>query len=136
MASDDVIRSRAASKQAQRLDARALDEVQVESPSGDTPAGFELTFNLPKRSPLETIFLLTGGSSIPILRVVIVVTVGGTASVLMDGVMTHHEVRTGAAGSCSGRGPRSVRGWCPPTAITGANAAAEHAPTRWLPRCG
>ncbi len=34
----------------------------------------------------DMIFLLTGGSSIPILRVVIVVTVGGTASVLMDGV--------------------------------------------------
>lgn len=79
----------------------ALDEVQVEAPSGDTPAGFELTFSLPKRSPLETLFLLTGGATIPIVRVVIVVTVGGTATVLMDGVMTHHELRPGAAGSQS-----------------------------------
>lgn len=79
----------------------ALEEVQVESPSGETQAGFELTFSLPKRSPLETLFLLTGGSTIPILRVVIVVTVGGTATVLMDGVMTHHEVRTGGAGASS-----------------------------------
>jgi hypothetical protein len=79
----------------------AVEEVQVESPSGDTQAGFEITFALPKRSPLETLFLITGGATIPIVRVVIVVTVGGTATVLMDGVMTHHELRPGAAGGKS-----------------------------------
>ena len=46
------------------------------------------------RSPLQTLFLLTGGASIPILRVVIVVTLSGTTTVLMDGVMTHHELRS------------------------------------------
>ena len=47
------------------------------------------TFTLNKRSPLHTIFLLSGGQPIPpIVRVVIVVTVNGTPEVLMDGVMT------------------------------------------------
>lgn len=77
----------------------SLEQVQVESPSGETPAGFELTFSLPKRSPLETLFLLTGGSSIPIVRVVIAVTIGGATDVLIDGVMTHHEVRPGEGGT-------------------------------------
>ncbi len=55
----------------------ALQEVKVESGSGGTQSGFELTFSLSKQSPLHTLFLLTGGTSIPILRVVIAVTVGG-----------------------------------------------------------
>jgi hypothetical protein len=75
----------------------ALDQVTVISESGATQSGFELTFKVPKNSPLETLFLLTGGASIPILRVVIAVTVGGNTSVLMDGVMTHHEISTDAA---------------------------------------
>ena len=79
----------------------ALKKVQVQIYSGGTPSGFELTFSLGKRSPLQTLFLLTGGSSIPIMRVVIMVTMGGSAEVIMDGVMTHHEVRPGAAGGQS-----------------------------------
>jgi len=71
----------------------ALDSVQVEVASGDTQSGFELVFRLSRRSPLHTLFLLTGGASIPVVRVVIVATLGGTAEVLMDGVMTHHEIR-------------------------------------------
>jgi hypothetical protein len=73
----------------------ALTGVQVNVYSGDTPSGFELTFTLSNRSPLHTLFLLTGGASIPIVRVIIVVTVNGTPQVLMDGVMTHHEVQPG-----------------------------------------
>jgi hypothetical protein len=72
----------------------ALQEVKVESASGETQSGFELTFRLDNRSPLQALFLLTGGSSIPIFRVVIAVTFGGTTSVLMDGVMTNHELRS------------------------------------------
>jgi hypothetical protein len=72
----------------------ALREVTIESGSGDTQSGFELVFDVPKKSPLTTLFLLTGGASIPILRVVVAVTVGGTTEVLMDGVMTHHEIQT------------------------------------------
>lgn len=76
----------------------ALESVQVVSQSGDAQSGFELTFGLSKRSPLHTIFLLSGGAAIPILRVVIVVTVGGLSDVLMDGVMTNHEVRDAEGG--------------------------------------
>jgi hypothetical protein len=73
----------------------ALQAVQVEIRGGDTPSGFELTFGVSTRSPLHTLFLLTGGSTIPIMRVVIGVIANGTTEVLMDGVMTHHEVRPG-----------------------------------------
>jgi hypothetical protein len=79
----------------------ALEKVQVQVNGGDTQSGFELTFGLSRRSPLHTLFLLTGGSSIPVMRVVIVAMMGGNAEVLMDGVMTHHEVRPGAAGGKS-----------------------------------
>jgi hypothetical protein len=72
----------------------ALREVTVESGSGDTQSGFELVFDVPKKSPLNTLFLLTGGAGIPILRVVVAVTVGGTTEVLVDGVMTRHEIQT------------------------------------------
>jgi len=72
----------------------AVQEVKVESGSGETQSGFEITFSISSRSPLQTLFLLTGGSSIPIFRVVIAVTLGGTTTVLMDGVMTHHEIRS------------------------------------------
>ena len=41
----------------------ALVSVKVEDGSGDTQSGFELTFELPARSPLRTLFLLTGGGS-------------------------------------------------------------------------
>ena len=70
----------------------AVDHVKVESGSGQTQSGFELTLKISNRSPLQTLFLLTGGSSIPIFRVVIAVTLRGTTTVLMDGVMTHHEL--------------------------------------------
>jgi hypothetical protein len=72
----------------------AVQEVKVESNSGETQSGFEITFRISNRSPLQTLFLLTGGSSIPILRVVIAVTFAGETTVLMDGVMTHHELRS------------------------------------------
>jgi hypothetical protein len=60
-------------------------------------SGFELSFTLSNRSPLHTLFLLTGGSPIPILRVIIVVTINGTPNVLMDGSVTNHQVAPGAA---------------------------------------
>ena len=41
----------------------ALVHAKVETGSGDTQSGFELTFELPARSPLRTLFLLTGGGS-------------------------------------------------------------------------
>jgi hypothetical protein len=60
------------------------------------PSVFQLTFTLGTNSPLHTLFLLSGGSPIPLLRVVIVVTVNGTPNVIMDGVATHHQVTPGS----------------------------------------
>lgn len=73
----------------------ALTGVQVMVTSGETTSGFELTFNLSKNSPLHTLFFLTGGAMIPVVRVIIVVTINGTPEVLMDGVMTHHQISHG-----------------------------------------
>ena len=64
----------------------ALTEVEITTTAGQTN-GFQLAFKLSPRSPLHTLFLLSGGAPIPLIRVVIVVTVKGTAHVLMDGVM-------------------------------------------------
>ena len=72
----------------------ALQEVKVESGSGEAQSGFELTFRISNRSPLHTLFLLSGGTSIPAYRIVIAVTLGGQTTVLMDGVMTDHEIRS------------------------------------------
>ena len=55
-------------------------------------SGFQLSFKLSTKSPLHTLFLLTGGSSIPIVRVIIVATINSTPHVLMDGVVTRHQI--------------------------------------------
>src|SRR5215471_19141780 len=55
-------------------------------------SGFQLSFTVSNTSPLHTLFLLTGGSPIEILRVVIVVIVSGTPHVIMDGVVTNHQI--------------------------------------------
>lgn len=73
-----------------------LKSVTVTTTSGTTPSGFELQFSLSTRSPLHTIFLLSGGGLPPIMRVVIVVTMNGTPNVLMDGVILEHQVVPGA----------------------------------------
>jgi hypothetical protein len=80
------------------LDALTSVSVTINS---DSVSVFQLEFTLSNRSPLQTIFLLAGGASIPLVRVVIVVTVGGSAEVLMDGVMTNHEIRPGSDASHS-----------------------------------
>lgn len=78
----------------------SLTSVQVTSTT-EGPAGFELNFALSNRSPLQTIFLLSGGSMPPIIRVVLIATVNGSPDVLIDGVMTHHEVQPGSNGYSS-----------------------------------
>lgn len=59
-------------------------------------SGFQLSFSLSNRSPLQTLFLLSGGSHIPIMRVILVVTLNGIPNVLIDGVMTNHQIAPGA----------------------------------------
>ena len=73
----------------------SLVSAQVTTSSSDA-SGFQLQFTINNRSPLQTIFLLSGGSPIPLVRVIIAVTVNGGTEVLMDGVMTNHELSPGA----------------------------------------
>lgn len=79
----------------------ALTSVQVNASGGDGESGFELNFTLSKRSPLHTLFLLAGGAGIPFVRVVLVATINGMPDVLVDGVMTHHQVESGSGGAAS-----------------------------------
>jgi hypothetical protein len=73
----------------------ALTQVEVVQP--DEAAGaFTLQFTLGVQSPLHTLFLLSGGSVMPLLRVILVVTLNGTPQVLIDGVVTRTEVLPGA----------------------------------------
>jgi len=75
----------------------ALTGVQVTTTT-EGPSAFQLQFALNNRSPLHSIFLLSAGLPIPLVRVVIVVTVQGTSQVLIDGVMTNHQVSPSSAG--------------------------------------
>jgi hypothetical protein len=73
----------------------ALTQVEVVSP--DEAAGaFTLQFTLSVRSPLHTLFLLSGGGVVPLLRVILIATLNGMPEVLIDGVVTRTEIMPGA----------------------------------------
>lgn len=73
----------------------ALNQVEVVQP--DEAAGaFTMQFSLSVQSPLHTLFLLSGGSVVPLLRLILVATINGTPQVLIDGVVTKTEVMPGA----------------------------------------
>jgi len=55
-------------------------------------SGFQLSFTIGTRSPLHTLFLLSGGSPVPVLRIVVVAIFNGTPTVLIDGVVTDNQV--------------------------------------------
>ena len=77
----------------------ALSSAKVDAGSGDSQSGFELTFDLPARSPLRTLFLLAGGGGvIPLMRVVLVVQISGNAESLIDGMVTNVETLPGEGG--------------------------------------
>ena len=76
----------------------ALVHVKVENGSGDVQSGFELTFELPARSPLCTLFLVTGGGAVPLIRVVLAVTINGRSESIIDGVTTNVEMQPGQGG--------------------------------------
>jgi hypothetical protein len=78
----------------------ALSEVEVTVVDVGT-SGFKLTFSIEKQSPLQILFLLTGGLPLLFMRVVLVVTVNGVANVIMDGVITNNEIAPGDKGSNS-----------------------------------
>jgi hypothetical protein len=75
----------------------ALSSVTVNVTSGNrATSGFELNFTLSNKSPLQTLFLLSGGAMIPFIRVILIVTVNGLPQVLVDGVATKQDVKPGA----------------------------------------
>src|SRR5262245_23094052 len=77
----------------------ALSAVKVELGSGDAQGGFELTFDVPPRSPLSTLFLISGGGGgVPLMRVILIVTLGGRAEPIVDGVATNVEMQPGDGG--------------------------------------
>jgi hypothetical protein len=64
-------------------------------------SGFKLVFSIDKQSPLQILFLLTGGMPLLFMRAIIVVTVNGSANVLIDGVITNNHISPGDKGSNS-----------------------------------
>jgi len=80
------------------MDALASVEVTVTDVG---TSGFQLTFSIDKQSPLQILFLLTGGSPLLFMRVVLVATVNGIANVLIDGVITNNSIAPGDKGSNS-----------------------------------
>ena len=68
----------------------ALQSVQVTTSVG-ARSGFQLTFTLGKNSNFERV-LIPAGFFDPMIRVIIIVTLNGTPSVIMDGVITRQQV--------------------------------------------
>jgi hypothetical protein len=81
-----------------RLVLDALTSVKVTTSTGGDDDGFELVFTLSNRSPLHTLFLISSGAPLAIMRVIIAVTVRGMLTVLADGVMTNHSVTPAEGG--------------------------------------
>lgn len=78
----------------------ALDTVEVTVNDTGT-SGFQLTFVIDKQSPLQILFLLSGGSPLLFIRVVVVAIVNGVSNVLIDGVVTNNAIAPGDKGSNS-----------------------------------
>ncbi len=76
----------------------ALKSVKVTTATGST-SGFQLEFAFNSRSELNSILIIAGfqsaGVATPPLRVLLIVTVNGSAQPLFDGVMTNIEVQAG-----------------------------------------
>lgn len=89
----------------------ALSSVEISTDTG-TASGFQLVFNFDSKSPLNTLLLLVGQTG-PFVRVIIQATINGTDSVLIDGMITNHQltpnVQTGeSVFTISGRDLTSV----------------------------
>jgi hypothetical protein len=80
------------------MDALASVEVEVKDVG---QSGFKIAFSIDKQSPLQILFLLTGGMPLLFMRVVIVAVVNGVSNVLIDGVITENHIAPGDKGSNS-----------------------------------
>src|SRR5271163_4416978 len=73
----------------------AMQSIHVEN--GEDKTTFQIRFRLGKRSPLQTVFLLTGGVPLP-LRVVLIATLNGLPQVLVDGLVNNQQVTPSSDG--------------------------------------
>jgi hypothetical protein len=73
----------------------AIETVTVDTDEDQTT--FQISFRLGKRSPLVTLFMITGGVPLP-LRVVLIATLNGIPQVLVDGLVTNQQVSPGSDG--------------------------------------
>ncbi|MDR3772034.1 MAG: hypothetical protein P4L26_01730 [Terracidiphilus sp.] len=80
------------------LESLASVEVKVEDVG---QSGFQLVFSVDKNSPLQLMFLLTGGLPLLFMRCILVATVNGVPNVLIDGVITKNTIAPGDKGSNS-----------------------------------
>ena len=72
----------------------ALTSVEVISAT-EGASGFQLSFTLSNRSPLHSDFLIQACTN-PLLRMIIVANINSTQEVMMDGVITNHQVSAGS----------------------------------------
>jgi hypothetical protein len=78
------------------LDALSEVEVRIQDVG---QSGFQLTFSIDKKSPLQILFLLTGGMPLLFMRCIVMATVNGRSNVLIDGVITNNHISPGDKGS-------------------------------------
>ena len=80
----------------------ALDSVTVTT-AADSASGFQMSFQFSSKSLLNTILVIAGAQGAsphtPMLRVLLVMTLNGTAQPIFDGVLTNIEVQPGSSGS-------------------------------------
>jgi hypothetical protein len=69
----------------------AMTSVQVTT-SATGPSGFQVSFTLSDSSILQTLFLLAPVSPVMQIRVILMVTINYLPCVLIDGIMTHHQI--------------------------------------------
>ena len=69
--------------------------LSVDVNSGRNGSGFQLKFSVGKRSLIQTILLPSGALDPMVTRVVIIVTLLGIPQVIMDGVVTQHQLSPG-----------------------------------------
>jgi len=84
----------------------AMTSVTVTT-SATGSSGFQISFKLADQSVLQTLFLLAPVSPVMQIRVILVVTMNFIPTVLIDGIMTHHQV---TPSSGSGWGTLTVSG--------------------------
>ena len=69
----------------------AVTSVQVTTHATE-PSAFQITFTLADTSPLQALFLLAPVSPVMQIRIVLFVTMNYLPQVLIDGIITHHQI--------------------------------------------